>query len=96
MKIDVIYKREGQVDRTIEALVFYKNEEPKEGRTKGRYPTVWLIIKNSTTTGISPDEIDTGIDKITMPPRKDMTAKDMRILRILTQNCGFLRLELKG
>lgn len=92
MKINAIYRREGQTDRNIEVLVFYKNEDV-EKRTRSKSPTVEIIVRNDATTGISSDEID-ALDKISIPPRRGMVTKWMR-MEIINQNAGFLRLECK-
>ncbi len=65
--ITATYKNTDGVTRDIEALVFYKNEEPKDGRTRAKYPVPNVIVKNGDTVGISSDEIDTGGDTIQMP-----------------------------
>jgi len=94
MKINALYRKEGQDDRNIEVLVFYETENI-ESRTRGRNTSVHIIVKNDTTIGIGADEVDTGIDKITIPPRRGMICKWMRITEVLSQNPGFLRLKLK-
>lgn len=95
MKITVTYKKSGESDRSIEALVFYESEDPKDKRIKARFPIPYIIVKNDTTDGIGSSEIDTGSDKISMPIRQGhATSKDFSIRKIITQNCGFLRLRL--
>lgn len=95
MKINALYRKEGQDDRNIEVIVIYKEDDTEE-RTRGRFPSVIAIVKNDSDEGISSDEIDTGIDKLSIPPRRSMETKWMRITKILNENPGFLRLKLGG
>ncbi len=94
MKINAEYLKEGQPSRNIEVIVFYINEDV-EKQTRSRTPTVEIMVRNNTTTGIGSEEIDTGSDKITIPPRLGMTTKKMRIVKIIGMNAGFMKLEVK-
>jgi len=82
--------------RSIEALTFYVNEDVEGAPIRSRISTIKLVVRNNSDTGISSNEIDTGGDKIELPVRKgDSEIKEYRIMKILSQNAGFLRLELK-
>jgi len=82
-------------DRIISAHCRYRNEEPKDGKTRARYPTPQLSVINDASKGIASSEIDTGGDLVLIAPRPGLMAKWMRITRILTQNGGWLTMELQ-
>lgn len=95
--ITATYKPYGKVEREIEALVFYINENPNDGTGKPKYPVVNIIVRNNTLTGISSAEVDIGAeDKVELPVRQgDSDKKDFNIAKILTQNSAFLKLECR-
>lgn len=82
-------------DRVISAHCRYRNEEPKDGKMRARLPTVQLSVINDASKGIASSEIDTGLDKVLIAPRPGLAAKWMRIVRILTQNSGWVTMELQ-
>jgi len=94
MKINTYYRKTGQDDRNIDVLIFYKNEG-LDGQIHSRTPNINVIVRNDSTTGISSEEIDTGGDKLYIPGRRGRATRWMRIAKILNQNPGFMRLELK-
>lgn len=95
--VSVTYRKgdDALTDRVISAHCRYRTEEPKDGKTRARYPTAQLSVINDTVTGIASSEIDTGGDLVLMAPRPGLAAKWMRIVRILTQNGGWITMELQ-
>jgi len=95
--VTVTYRKDDDAlsDRIISGHCRYRTEEPKDGKTRARYPTVHLSVINDAGKGITTSEIDTGGDKILMAPRPGEIARWMRIVRILTQNSGWLTVELQ-
>ena len=57
---------------------------------------VWQIeIVNSSTLGISSDELDLGGDVLRFPPRVGETAEDRTITRLLSHDEGMLSVECR-
>lgn len=56
-------------------------------------PIFRVHVANSSTLGISSDEIDLGGDKIGLPPRDGKTAVIKSITQLLTQDNGMLVLQ---
>jgi len=93
--VDIVYQSCNESgDRDIEGLIFYKEAELND-RVKGKVPILEVLVKNNITDGISVDEIDTGGDKVQIPVRQGSSKKWARIMRIISQNAAFLKLECK-
>ena len=93
MQRDAVYQKPGQASRDIKVLVLYKESDVVK-QTRGRTPTIHILVRNDGVTGISSTEIDTGQDKIKVFARCVSNEKWFR-MKILSQNYGFLKLELK-
>ncbi len=81
--------------RTITAIV---DREPPAFLLEANglaVPTVHIIVRNSATMGISSDEIDTGGDQVDVALRLGQAATTKRIVRIVQQDAGILRLEVR-
>jgi len=95
--VTVTYRKGDDVltDRVISAHCRYRNEEPKDGKMRARLPMVQLSVINNASKGITSSDIDTGGDLVLIAPRPGLTAKWMRIVRILSQNSGWVTMELQ-
>jgi len=94
--VTVTYRKgDDGLDRVISAHCRYRTEEPKDGKTRARYPMPQLSVVNNGSHGIASSEIDTGGDLVLIAPRPGLAAKWMRIVRILTQNSGWVTMELQ-
>jgi len=58
-------------------------------------PAAHVFADNDATTGISTDELDTGGDEISFPPRLDESAADWTIVRLINQDNGMVQLEVR-
>jgi hypothetical protein len=56
-------------------------------------PVYEVHVANSSTVGISSDELDLGGDQIELPPRDGKTAEKRTITQLLTQDTGMLVLR---
>lgn len=84
-----------QAGRTISALVNRQGVEDLEGAPEGKAPVLHITVLNSATAGIASYEVDISGDKISVPVRLGETAQEMRITKILSQDAGMLKLELR-
>ena len=82
----VTYRPAGGDSREISAVV--TRAEP--GRLLGSLPVINALVMNSSTDGISSEEIDTGGDKIELPKRVGESAKIMRITEVVSQDAGLM------
>jgi hypothetical protein len=55
-------------------------------------PAIIVRVRNSSTLGISSTEIDTGTDEIALPLRDGAAAVRRRIVRVISDANGLLRL----
>lgn len=58
-------------------------------------PSFQLFVANTASGGISSSEIDTGGDKIELPPRDGKTAEKRSITQITEQDHGMLVIECR-
>lgn len=58
-------------------------------------PSFQVFVANTATGGISSSEIDTGGDKIELPPRDGKTAEKRSITQITEQDHGMLVIECR-
>jgi hypothetical protein len=58
-------------------------------------PTIHLVVRNSASAGISSAEVDTGGDQVDVPVRLGEAAVTKSIVRIVQQDAGILRLEVR-
>lgn len=88
------YLPSGGGQREILAVVTREQPEKLGGAPHGRTPKVTISVANDSTTGISSSEINTGADKVELALRIGQTVQQRRIANILSQDHGFLELEI--
>jgi hypothetical protein len=81
--------------RAIKAVVIREQIETLSEDVITNAPSFEVHVANSSTLGISSDEIDTGGDQIEFPPRDGKTAERRTITRLVTQDNGMLVLECR-
>lgn len=91
----VTYYPKAGGSRQITAIVSRERPAELEGAPHGRAPRLSVSVANDSTTGISSDEIDTGGDEINLSVRIGETAQRRRITKILSQDAGMMKLELR-
>lgn len=89
----IIYQPRSGAARSIEAIVEYPGPAAINGLSGGSRPVIDIYVKNDSTIGIGSDEIDTGGDKIQVPPRFGRAAVTMRIVRIVSHDKATLHLQ---
>lgn len=89
------YEEEASQDRSIAALV--TREEVESFADQGAIVApVWRVrVANSSTIGISSDEIDVGADSISFPPRVGQDAERKRVVRLVSHTRWTLILECR-
>jgi len=94
--VEALYQKLGESgSRSIRIVIDRQEPEGAEDRTKARFPVVTCWVRNDDLTGISSAEIDTGSDKLYLPPRQGLGEKWFRITRVVSEDNGLLQLELK-
>lgn len=88
------YGATARATRSITAVVMREQIDAARA-TDHPLPVYEVCVANSSTTGISSAELDTGGDILEFPPRDGETAKKFRILRLITQDHGMLVLECR-
>ena len=58
-------------------------------------PMIQVLVANSATTGILASEIDLGSDSITLPARLGKSATTFHFGKLIGQDNGMLRLEVR-
>lgn len=82
--------------RTITAIVIREGlQTVSEDGGETITPVFEVHITNSSTTGISSSELDTGGDQIALPIRDGLTPSKRTITRLVTQDHGMLVLECR-
>jgi len=76
--------------RSISAVVFRNPVQVLQEDGNVVLAEYEVHVANSSSVGISSDEIDTGGDQIEFPPRDGKTAERRSIIKILTQDPGML------
>lgn len=77
--------------RSISAIVDYIGPESVGPLAGGSRPHVEVTVGNDSS-GILSTEIDTGGDKLKLPMRYGLTSATVRIVKIINQDEGALRL----
>jgi hypothetical protein len=89
------YGESAREPRSISAIVVREQIEVLSEDVITNAPSFEVHVANSSTLGISSDEIDTGGDQIEFPPRDGKTAERRTITRLVTQDNGMLILECR-
>lgn len=58
-------------------------------------PQLHVVVRNDEAAGIGADEVDTGGDRVDVPVRVGGTAVTKNVVRIVQQDAGLLRLEVR-
>ena len=91
--IDGIY-RPSVLNRAIRGHVMYPTDDGQvQPVARHRSPAVNIKVKNNATTGITPEEFETG-HIINIPPRKGADPRDFQMARIVRQDAGLLTIEV--
>lgn len=88
---DVTYKPSGGTPRTIRAIA--RRDDPDEYGNSITQRTRWRV-DNDSTTGITPAELDMGVDILSVPLEPGDEPTDRQIKRIVQQNNVRLILEV--
>lgn len=90
----VTYYNEARgVSREITAIVEEKEPEELSGVPHGNAPVFIVSVKNSSTEGISSDEIDLGTDLIELIVRAGTQYR--KIAKIIKQDAGMMTLMVR-
>lgn len=81
--------------RSISAVVFRNAVEQVSENGSAVLPVWQVHVANSSTTGISSTELDTGGDQIAFPPRDGETAKRKSVIYLVSQDHGMLVLQCR-
>jgi len=84
-----------RADRSIKAVVHREQTTAFAEDVVTNLPVFYVHVANNSTTGISSDELDTGGDQISFPPRDGETAVEKTITQLITQDHGMLVLECR-
>jgi len=88
----VVYRTRSGTARSISAVVFRQVAEAIEDESRSL--TVFEVhVINSTSTGISPTEIDLGGDTLDLADRVGKTARPRSIIQITEQDEGMVVLQ---
>jgi len=87
------YAAGGDTERRILALITYLGPQPMDGMRGGSRPQYEILIRNDATAGITAAELDTGTDKLQIPPRIGRAAITVRIANIVKQDKAMLLLR---
>lgn len=91
----VTYWPAGGGSRSITAVVNHERPEGLDGAPHGSAPLLAIEVANDSTSGISSNEVDTGGDKVELAVRIGETAQKRLIKKIISQDAGMMRLELR-
>jgi len=100
----ITYVKAGPVSRTIYAIVVREPAEPLAATPDALRPGIEIHVQNKvesydasagTYGGISAGELDTGTDSLKLPRLVGGTPEAFSIVRILGQDEGMLRLEVR-
>ena len=89
----ITYYPRGGGSRSIEAIIEYPGPAAIGDLAGGSRPIMDIYIENSSTSGISSAEVDTGGDKLDVPLRFGLTAARVRITRIVAQDKAVLHIQ---
>lgn len=88
----VYYVPRGGSSRLIKAIVDYSSETVMAGLKGGNRPHMEILVRNNAVHGISSKEINTGGDKIQISMRYGRSVRTVRIVKIIYQDRGMLKL----
>jgi len=92
---EVTYKPYGGDSRSILAIIDRNPPAPiGPGGQQGRAPRAIIVVKNSSTAGISTTELDTGTDKISYPVRLDQDPQDCLNSKKISEDAASITLEI--
>ena len=91
---DIVYKPKAGGTRAIKAVVTRFPPAVIDGAPQGTAPKVEIHVVNSTTIGISSNEIDRGGDMVTIAKLISETPADRPIVKVLSQDAGMMKLEI--
>ena len=91
----ITYKPNGGAERSIEAIVTREPAAQVPGAPHGYGPLLKIDVENSATTGISANEIDIGLDLVSVAVRIGDTAQDRSFAGILSQDVGRVIYEVR-
>lgn len=93
--VNVKYIFVGGSERTIKAIVSRQEHKNIEGMRSTNAPVFEVMLRNDSSYGVSSSEINTGGDKIELAARYGETVKQRRVTKILIQDVGMLKLEVR-
>lgn len=82
-------------DRSVQAIVERMDVQLLDEGGNTVVPMFTVHVANSSTLGISSDELDTGGDKISFPVRNGESATRRSIVSVDTQDTGMLVLQCR-
>ena len=91
----VYYPGGSGTGRTILAIVERGQVERLDGAPAGHAQNIEIEVANIATIGIAGTEVNTGADKVAVAKRIGGTAVSSRITRIISQDAGMMRLEIR-
>ncbi len=90
----VTYFPAAGASRRIRAVVDRTGAEQMDDLSGGRREIMEILVKNSGKDGIASDEINTGGDKLQVGIRDGSRPVMARIVEILSQDAGMLKLKV--
>ena len=84
----ITYKPNGSDPREIEAIVTRDPPAPLPDAPHGHAPKMLIDVENSDETGISTDEIDIGLDLVSVAVRVGKDAQNRSFAGIVSQDAG--------
>jgi len=89
----ITYRPRTGASRSVKAIVDYPGPGAIGGLAGGSRPILDIYIENSSTSGISSAEVDTGGDKLDVPLRFGLTAARVRVTKIVAQDKAILHIQ---
>jgi hypothetical protein len=94
--VTIVYLPRGGGSRSIKAILDYGGIAAMPGMPAANSGVVTITIANSSITGISSSEFDSGGDKVTIPwPREKAAAQNRNITKIISEDAGMMTLEIR-
>ena len=91
----VTYKPGGTGVRQIMAIVDRQLPEPAAVAPQGLAPVAIIVVKNSSTEGISTTELDVKLDKISLSVRLGQAARDCLVSKKISEDGASIELEVR-
>ncbi len=91
----IFYHPYGGGSREILAIVTREQTEGLDGAPHGHSPLVTIEVANDSTTGITSAEVDRGGDTVELPVNVGETTKLRKITKIISQDAGMIKLEVR-